>query len=109
MTPVDFVSNARAIWAHRFIASTPSSRRWLVVRSWGGVWNRVEPKRYIRHELSFYSVVGSKLVVGEGMTKLLCPQADRLVRDNDPRTGQHGLDHPQAQKQSGKKATPRAQ
>lgn len=70
----------------------------------GGVWNRVEPKRYIRHELSFYSVVGSKLVVGEGTTKLVCPQADRLVRDNDPRTGQHVLDHPQAQKQNGKKA-----
>jgi len=44
----------------------------------------LEPKRYIQHELSFYSVVGSKLVVGEGTTKLFCPQADRLVRDNDP-------------------------
>jgi len=36
-------------------------------------------------------------LVGESSSEFLCPQPDRLMRDNDATSGQHVFDHPQAQ------------
>jgi hypothetical protein len=37
-------------------------------------------------------------LIGESSPKFLCPQPDRLVRDNNPSSRQHVLDHPQAER-----------